>query len=62
MCESNVYLEEKGQEKLILENVELIKPTAEGVYLRNILGEEKTVKAKIKEIRLVDHKILLNEP
>ena len=59
MCEANAYILKNGQEELILESVELIKPEDEGGYrLVSILGEQKVVQGKIKLMNLVEHKIL----
>lgn len=62
MCEANVYLLNKeGKEMLILESVDKVVPCEEGILLENIFSQRKTVKAKIKEMALVDHRILLEE-
>jgi predicted RNA-binding protein len=62
MCEANVYLIDKeGKERLLMESVDKILPGEEGIFLENIFSERKTVKAKIKEMALVEHKILLEE-
>ena len=62
MCEANVYLVDKaGQEKLLLEAVDKVIPTDEGLLLVNIFSQQKIVKAKIKEMALVDHRIVLEE-
>ena len=62
MCEANVYLIDKaGQEKLLLEAVDKVIPTNGGLLLINIFSQQKIVNAKIKEIALVDHRILLEE-
>jgi len=61
MCESNVYLIKNGQEELVLESVSMVKPQGNKLFLQSILGEEKTVNARIKEINLMDHKIVLEE-
>ncbi|EQB22011.1 hypothetical protein UNSWDHB_672 [Dehalobacter sp. UNSWDHB] len=62
MCEANVYLiDEKGEEKLFLESVDKILPEEENLVLENIFGERKIVKAKIKGMELVDHRILLEK-
>ena len=62
MCESNVYLIDKdGKEKLIMESVDKIIPTADSILLENIFYQTITVKAKIKEMALVDHRIVLEE-
>jgi predicted RNA-binding protein len=60
MCEANVYLlEEDGESLLILESVDKIIPQSDGVFLENIFGQRKTINAKILEMALVDHKIIL---
>lgn len=61
MCEANVYLIDKnGDEDLLLDAVDKVIPQEdEKIYLENIYGERKTVKARIKEMHLVDHKIIL---
>lgn len=61
MCESNVYLIKNGQEELVLESVSAVKPQGNNLLLTSILGEEKSVSARIKEINLMDHKIVLEE-
>lgn len=59
MCESNAYIYNDGEEVLILKDVEFIQPQGDQIFLRNILGEEKLLKKKIKYISLIEHKILL---
>jgi len=60
MCESNVYwLNENGEEELLLESVDKVIPCEEGILLESIFSERKTVRATIKEMALVSHKILL---
>ncbi|WP_368293625.1 CooT family nickel-binding protein [Dehalobacter sp. TBBPA1] len=62
MCEANVYLiDGKGEEKLFLESVDKIFPEEENLVLENIFGERKIVKAKIKGMELVDHRIVLEK-
>ena len=60
MCESNVYLREGNDEKLIMENVAAISPVGEGTFLlKGLLGENMEVKAIIADINLMGHKIIL---
>lgn len=62
MCESNVYLNRGGQEKLIMESVDRIIPAEDGrIFLESIFGERKVVKARIREMELVHHRIILEE-
>ncbi|WP_042351925.1 CooT family nickel-binding protein [Bacillus massiliigorillae] len=60
MCEQNVYmLNEEGEERLIMKSVDKFIPKENGIYLENIFGERKTIQATVKEMRLVDHRIIL---
>ncbi|MBN1103549.1 MAG: CooT family nickel-binding protein [Deltaproteobacteria bacterium] len=59
MCEANAYMVKEGKEELILESVDLVEPDQGGAFrLVNIFGDQRIVKARLKEMRLVDHKIL----
>ncbi len=59
MCEANAYLIKDGEEILIMESVDMVTPEEEeSWHLVNIFGEQKDVKAKIREMNLVDHRIL----
>ncbi|MCX8118536.1 MAG: CooT family nickel-binding protein [Desulfobacterota bacterium] len=61
MCEANAYLFKEGKEELILEDISVLRPEPEGLYLQNIFGEQKRVRARIKEMNLLDHRIILEE-
>ncbi len=60
MCEANVYLvDENGIEVLILDSVDKVIPNNDEILLKNIYNERKTVRARIKEMKLVEHRIIL---
>lgn len=59
MCESNAYMVRDGRQELIMESVGLIRTGANGVFLKSIFGETLNVKAKIMEMDLSGHRILL---
>lgn len=61
MCEANVYIDRNGQEELYLENVDILLPEGEKIFLRNLFGEQKTFEGFVKEISLLKHKIVLTE-
>lgn len=62
MCEANVYLiDENGEEKLLLESVDKIIPESKELHLENIFGQRKVIKARIKEMALVEHRIILEK-
>ncbi|MDI6732521.1 MAG: CooT family nickel-binding protein [Planctomycetota bacterium] len=46
----------------MLESVGIIKPEDDKILMRNIFGEEKSINARIKEINLMAHKIVLDLP
>ncbi|MEJ2170362.1 MAG: CooT family nickel-binding protein [Desulfobacterales bacterium] len=59
MCEANAYILQDDQEKLVLESVDLVKPQDDdGFLLVDIFGTQKIVKGKLKQMNLVDHKII----
>ncbi len=62
MCESNAYLLKNGQEELIMESVDFLKPQGDKIVLRSIFGEETTVQARLLEMNLTGHKIILEGP
>jgi predicted RNA-binding protein len=61
MCEANAYLIKEGKEELILEDISILRPEKDELYLQNIFGEQKRIKARIIEMNLIDHRIVLEE-
>jgi predicted RNA-binding protein len=61
MCEANAYLIRDGEEDLIMESVDVLRPEGDQVFIQNIFGEQRWVKARIKEMNLVNHRILLEQ-
>lgn len=61
MCEANAYLRKDGKEELFLEMVDKVVPHEEGLMLEDIFGRRKVIKARIAELALVDHKIVLEK-
>ena len=61
MCEATAYLLKNGKEEIILEDVDLFEADDGQIKLVSIFGEEKKVKARIKTLSLVDHKIILED-
>lgn len=60
MCEANVYsINKDGKQELILESVDKVIPKGNEILLENIYSQRKTVKGSIKEMELVEHKILI---
>ena len=62
MCEANVYMIRNGQEELLMEKVDRLIPGDENnIFMENIFGERKVIQARIKELQLVHHRIILDE-
>jgi predicted RNA-binding protein len=61
MCEANAYLAKGGKEELVMASVDILRPEGERVYIQDIFGEQCWLKAHIKEMNLVQHRILLEE-
>ncbi len=59
MCEANAYIIKDGREEMLLESVDLIEPEEGMLRLVSIFGEQKVVSAKIKQLALGEHKIIL---
>jgi len=61
MCEADAYLIKDGHDRIIMKSVDIVRPEGVSIYLESIFGERLEVKAHIKEMNLVDHRILLVE-
>lgn len=61
MCEANAYIYEGGKESLYLENVDILRPEGDKIFLQNLFGEQKEFEGEIKEISLIKHKIILEK-
>lgn len=62
MCEANVYMaDESGEEKLYFESVDIITPEENGLFMKNIYGQQKNVHAKIKSMSLVNHRVIIQK-
>jgi len=59
VCEANAYLRKGDTEELILENVDRVVPHEDGLLLEDIFGRRKIIRARIAELALVDHRIIL---
>ncbi|MDR3541018.1 MAG: CooT family nickel-binding protein [Desulfosporosinus sp.] len=61
MCESNAYLKDGENEVLLMESVDIIEPYENGLKLMDIFGKQLFIKAKIKDMTLLNHRIILEE-
>lgn len=61
MCESAAYVLKNDKLERVMENVVSVDPFEGKVYLTDLLGDQKIVDGNIKEIRLMEHKIIIAE-
>ena len=62
MCESSAFILGKNNElNKIMENIVTVDPYEGKVYLTDLFGNQKIIDGVIKEVRLMDHKINLEE-
>lgn len=61
MCEANAYLIRDGGEELVMEAVDVVESDGDVLRVANIFGEQKVLRARIRSMSLVNHKILLEE-
>lgn len=61
MCEARVFIEKAGKLEDLMDNVVTIKPEGDKLLLVDLFGEQKFVEAAVKEIKLLDHQVILTE-
>ena len=61
MCEAAAYILKNGREELVMDSVDIIEPEGDRLRLVSIFGEQKLIRAAIKSLNLVNHKIILEE-
>lgn len=61
MCEAIVYIERDGELEELMEDVVDLRPEEGKILLTGVFGDQKLVSARIKEVKLLDHKIVLRE-
>jgi predicted RNA-binding protein len=61
MCEAHAYVRKEDKDELFMENVDSVQPYEDGLVLENIFGQRKMIRARIKELALVDHKVILEQ-
>ena len=61
MCDLKAYIKKHDKEELLLDSVNLIRVEGGEVTVRNLFGEEKTVRGEVREVSLSKSRILLVE-
>lgn len=59
MCEAKAFVKQNDKLELLMEDVVSVTPEGSKLVLKDILGQSKTIEAKIVEIGLLDHQIIL---
>jgi len=59
MCEANAYLIDGENEVLFMEAVDTIEPYENGLKLMDIFGKQMFIQAKIKDMTLLNHRVIL---
>jgi predicted RNA-binding protein len=59
MCEASAYIIKDGREELILKDVDKLEDEDGEINLVNIFGDQKRIRARVKALSLVEHKIIL---
>lgn len=62
MCESTAYLITPEGERKVMDYVVDVVPKENGrLLLTDLLGEEKLIEGMLKEVRLLEHKIIIEK-
>jgi predicted RNA-binding protein len=59
MCLSKAFIERNGDRELLLEEIASVEVGDNSLLLKTLFGEQKTVKARIREVDFMTHSILL---
>lgn len=61
MCQSRVVTFRAGQEQVLMDDVVMVRPEGEDLHLEDLFGQRKVVRGRIKELQLMDHRIIIEE-
>jgi predicted RNA-binding protein len=61
MCEAAVFLVTQGAEKEVMKEVVTLEVTDDHLFLGDILGDRIELKARIKNIDFLEHKVILEK-
>jgi predicted RNA-binding protein len=61
MCEAAVFLDRDGDLEKVMDDVVEVKPEGNKLLLVDVFGEQKLLSARLKEVELMDHRIILRE-
>lgn len=61
MCEAHAYIISAAGQEQVMENVIRVTYDGDDVVLTDLFGDERRLRARVKEIALLDHRIYLEE-
>ncbi len=61
MCEASVYLVRDNEEEKIMQDVILVRPEGDTVFMATLLGEQKMVPGRITRIDFLKHTVFVEE-
>jgi len=61
MCDLKAYVRQNDREELVLESVNLVRSEGNEVMLKNLFGEEKTIRGTVREVSLVKNRVIVEE-
>lgn len=61
MCLSKAYIDRNGKRELLVEEVAFVQVKNGKLLLNTLFGEQKEVKASIRQIDFMTHSILLED-
>ncbi len=61
MCDLKAYVKQNDREELVLESVNLVRSEGGEVLLKNLFGEEKTIRGTVREVSLVKNRVIVEE-
>ncbi len=61
MCQSSVYIKKGEDERLVLGDVVLVRPTPGGLYIEDILGRSREISGHIRLVDLMNHRVIVTD-
>ena len=61
MCIATVYVDEAGRMERVMQDVVSVELEDHGILMTTILGEEKLLKGKIKNIDFLKHSVIVEK-
>jgi len=61
VCDLKAYVKKNDREELLLDSVNHIRAEGGEVTVRNLFGEEKTVRGEVREVSLVKSRVLVEQ-